>query len=469
MQLTTKVLLTLTLVIAVALVTASALIGRGLVAATRSYLNGRQQQQLSQLAQEAGQQYAQSGDWSQVQAWLDQSATLMPGYGMMAGMRGQGRGNAMRGNQAAPDAVRQVLLVDVASGAPLGANAAAPDRDLVALAAPVTVDGRDVARLVPLSATARLGPDEEALLAQVNQAILWSGLAAGLVALLVGSLLIASILSPLHKLEGGVARVAQGDLSARVAVHSRDEIGRLSESFNSMAASLEEQERLRQRMVTDIAHELRTPLSVIQGNLQAILDGVYPLEMAEVRTVLEETQLLARLVNDLHELAQAEAGQLALARQIVPVASVLGHMAEAFEPLAAGQQVALQVELPAAALQVDADPDRLQQILHNLLGNALRHTPAAGRILLSARAGLADSVRFWVQDSGPGLAAEDLPFVFDRFYRGDPSRARPAAYTSGAGLGLAIVKALVEAHGGAVGVESTPGHGATFWFDLPAA
>jgi signal transduction histidine kinase len=233
-----------------------------------------------------------------------------------------------------------------------------------------------------------------------------------------------------------------------------------------MAANLQQQEVLRQRLVADIAHELRTPLSVVQGNLQAILDGVFPLELDEIRTVQEEARLIARLVTDLHELAQAEAGRLPLVRQQVKVATVIQHMANSFRPLAAEKDITLITDLPAGSLTVDADPDRLHQILTNLLGNAIRHTPKDGEVRLAAVEQI-DSIRFSVANSGQGIEPEDLPHIFDRFYRVDTSRERDDNFATNAGLGLAIVKALVEAHGGEIWVESTPGEVAKFTFELP--
>ena len=236
-----------------------------------------------------------------------------------------------------------------------------------------------------------------------------------------------------------------------------------------MAANLQHQESLRQRMVADIAHELRTPLSVIQGNLQAILDNVYPLTTEEVRTIYSETELLSRLVTDLHDLAQAEAGQLLLTRQQISVTNILGRMAEIFRPMADQKGVKLTTLPPNPDVSVSADPDRLQQVFHNLLGNAFRHTPPGGQIELGAKLGSAGSARFWVQNTGAGIAADQLPFVFDRFYRIDRSRSRSDGYTSGAGLGLAIAKAIIESHGGTVGADSRLGIDVVFWFELPVA
>jgi two-component system OmpR family sensor kinase/two-component system sensor histidine kinase BaeS len=350
------------------------------------------------------------------------------------------------------------------------------DAAILEKGAPVVVDGATVARLVSLRTPGQMGYAEEALMAQVQTAIMLSALIAGVLALAIGALLVASVLQPLRAVERTVTAVANGNLTARVAVRGQDEIANLGSAVNNMAETLQAQEALRQRLVSDVAHELRTPLSVIQGNLQAILDGIYPLYAEEIRTVLDETQLLSRLVTDLHELAQAEAGRLPLQRQQLPVASILSHLSDLYAPIAAQKGIALHVAPPPAQLEVNADPDRLQQILHNLVGNALRHTPNGETIHIRSEvengrentSHASGAVRFTIQDTGSGINAGDLPFVFERFYRGEAGRPRPTEPVAGAGLGLAIAKALVQAHGGQIGVYATTPHGATFWFTLPA-
>jgi signal transduction histidine kinase len=477
-NLTAKVMLTLALVIGVALLTASLLIGRSAGAAYRNYVAGSRHQRLEQAAALAGQLYAETGSWAEVQAQLNQ-VEGMPGH------QGQGRGQGKRRGQEMEQthpgqggpAGGDYLLVDSQSGEPLVDDGPPLDAEMLISAAPVVVNGEEVARLAAVAPLDAMGSAEQAMLEQVQRAILWSALVAAGVALLLGALLVSSILRPLRRLEEGVARVAHGELDARVPVQSKDEIGQLATQFNRMAANLQEQEALRQRLVGDIAHELRTPLSVVQGGLQAILDGVYPLEMDEVRTIYDETQLLSRLISDLHELAQAEAGRLPLVRQPIAAETALIQMAARFRSLAEPRAIEMRVEPPAPPLSVDADPDRLQQILHNLLGNAVRHTPDGGWIELGAETADDKWVRFRVSNSGPGIPPAQLPHVFERFYRGDASRTRGEQetaedvkdfdYTSGAGLGLAIVKALALAHGGQVGVESVVDERTTFWFELP--
>ncbi len=304
----------------------------------------------------------------------------------------------------------------------------------------------------------------QAVLGTFNQTLLLAAVAGGGVALVLTAGLSRGIVGPVEDLTRAVRRMAQGDRRQRVTVRSRDEIGELARAFNLMADSVGEAEQLRRQMVSDIAHELRTPLTNIRGYLEAVRDGVITAEPSVIDSLHEEAMLLNRLVADLQELALAEAGQLKLAQQPVAVADVVEKTVNTLRPLfAAGP--AVRVDLPADLPLVTADPERLGQVLRNLLTNAQHHTPAAGEIVVAAQVAGA-TVEITVRDSGCGIAAEHLPYVFERFYRADQARARA---TGGAGLGLAIVKQLVEAHGGQVRVESRPGGGATFAFTLPLA
>ena len=306
---------------------------------------------------------------------------------------------------------------------------------------------------------------ERDFLANVNRALLVGVAVGGLVAILLTVILAKRLLRPVAQLTAAVQRMEAGDLTARVAVVSDDEVGRLAHAFNALAGSLARQEQLRRNMVNDVAHELLTPLTNISGYLEAAQDGLIAPDAALVDNLSEETLLLRRLVDDLQELALAEAGQLRLQRQIVAVATLITQSAEALKPQADARGVRFRVELPADLPPVDADPGRIGQVLRNLLHNALTHTPTGGAITLSARPH--DTlVAISVRDTGAGIPPEHLPFVFERFYRADRSRAR---VTGGAGLGLAIVKQLVMAHGGNVTVQSVVGQGSTFTFTLPSA
>lgn len=284
-------------------------------------------------------------------------------------------------------------------------------------------------------------------------------LLAALVTVFAGRRLVRPILA----LTGAAQRMAAGDRAARVPVSGNDEVSRLGHAFNAMASSIERNEQQRRVMVSDVAHELRTPLSNIRGYLEAGEDGVVPLDRTLIRSLLEETALLERLVSDLQELALADAGMLRLhpeERDVTELAqqAVAAHRTQAE---AAGVSLGLSASGPAIA---EVDPARIRQALGNLVANAVKFTPAGGSVSVSVRGG-GEGVELAVTDTGPGISPEHLPHLFDRFYRADPSRSRS---TGGSGLGLAITKHLVEAHDGWVGVSSTPGRGSVFTIRLPA-
>jgi signal transduction histidine kinase len=310
---------------------------------------------------------------------------------------------------------------------------------------------------------AREGP-EPRFVTTVNRWLLLSALAALALGFALSMALSRRILGPVEAITDAARRMEAGDLTHRVAATSADEIGDLARAFNAMADAVARSESLRRALVADVAHELRTPLTNLRCQIEAVQDGLSVMDGAALRSLHEETLLLARLVGDLQDLALAESGQLPLHTAAVPVAEVVGVALAAIRPIAAARAIVLQADVPAT-LAAHADRERLAQVLRNLLGNALTHTPHAGTIRVSGRVA-ADGVAIEVADSGGGIAPEHLPHVFDRFYRGDPSRARS---TGGAGLGLAIVKQLVEAQGGRVSVANVPGAGACFRFILPAS
>jgi signal transduction histidine kinase len=304
----------------------------------------------------------------------------------------------------------------------------------------------------------------QAIVGNLNRSLLLAAVAAGGVALVLTAGLSRGIVRPVEALTAAVRRMERGDRSQRVTVSSRDEIGELAHAFNAMADSVSSAEQLRRQMVSDIAHELRTPLTNIRGYLEAVRDGVVTAQPEVIESLYEESMLLNRLITDLQELALAEAGQLALERQPMALAEAIEKTIAALGPPLCGGP-ALSTNVPADLPPVMADAERVGQILRNLLTNARHHTPPEGTITIQARA-LPAAVEVDVADTGSGIAAEHLPYVFERFYRADPARARA---TGGAGLGLAIVRQLVEAHGGQVRVESVVGRGTTFTFTLPRA
>jgi signal transduction histidine kinase len=288
-------------------------------------------------------------------------------------------------------------------------------------------------------------------------------LIGGLVAVIVMLAISHRIIQPVERLTAAAHQMEKGDLTARVNVQSSDEIGQLARAFNAMADGLAHQEQLRRNMVSDVAHELRTPLTNIRGYLEAAQDGVMPLDTALADNLYEEAMLLNRLADDLQELALAEAGQLRLERQPVAIGDVAQAAVEAVRPQADARGLRLSLDLPPDLPFVEADAHRVAQVLRNLLNNAMDFTPRGGQITLATRREGA-FVHTEVRDTGPGIAPEHLPYVFERFYRADKSRART---TGGAGLGLAIVKQLIEAQGGRVWVNSTLGAGSAFGFALP--
>jgi two-component system OmpR family sensor kinase/two-component system sensor histidine kinase BaeS len=332
---------------------------------------------------------------------------------------------------------------------------------------PIQADRRTVGYLEVVPATTG-GPtrQEQFLLERLGRDLLLVATVGGIGGILFGILMSRNLTAPLNHLAEAARAIGARNLSQRVEVSGSDEVIEVARAFNEMAAALEQVETLRRNLVADVAHELRTPLSVLQGNLRAILDDVYPLNKTEVTRLYDQTRLLSRLVNDLHELAQAEARQLPLNPQPTDLADLIHTTAATFAPVAEDKGVTLEAQVPPDLPSVLADPARLAQVLHNLLANALYHTPAGSTIWLRAgydtgKAGRPSHLWLAVQDSGEGIAPEHLPHVFERFYRADPARSRT---TGGAGLGLAIVRAIVEAHGGQVSAASdgVPGHGSTF-------
>ncbi|MFJ9444336.1 sensor histidine kinase [Kitasatospora sp. NPDC101235] len=270
---------------------------------------------------------------------------------------------------------------------------------------------------------------------------------------------------PLNALTRAARRMTDGDLSARVATTGRDEIAGLAAAFNAMAQRREQLEELRRTMVGDIAHELRTPLSNIRGWLEAVEDGIVTADGTLTSSLLEEALLLQHLIDDLRDLAAADAGELALHRRPVDAGDLLAQVATAHRARAQASGVTLTVEPVAATAgyEVFADPVRLRQMVGNLVTNAVRHTPAGGTVTLRTRLD-ADALLIEVADTGNGIAAADLPLVFERFWRAEKSRNRQSG---GSGLGLAIVRKLAEIHGGDVHAASTPGTGSVFTVRLP--
>jgi signal transduction histidine kinase len=294
---------------------------------------------------------------------------------------------------------------------------------------------------------------------------IWTGTGvAALLGVLLALWLAHRMVRPVVDLTSAARVIARGGTPPAVPVRGQDEIAELARAFNRMAERLAADEEQRRRLFAGIAHELRTPLSVIQGTLEGVLDRVLEATPERIATLHSQAVLLARLITDLRDLSLAQAGQLQLNLQEIDAGPIVRETLEALSPLADEHRVALRADVPRGLPRIDVDPDRLRQIAQNLVENAVRYTPAGGEIMVTMARDDGDGVRLAVSDTGAGVEAADLPHIFRHFYRADQSRARTSG---GMGLGLAIVKSLVEAHGGRVAVESAVGKGSTFTVTFP--
>jgi two-component system, OmpR family, sensor kinase len=392
--------------------------------------------------------YETTGSWNGVEQVFAQ-------YAAQYGGRGQGRG-------------RPPLLLAEANGniiydernQRVGAALSDSERSSVL---PVELNGVTVGYLL-LGAQGRgaAATNEQDFLDQLQRTLLIAALVAAGLGIAIGLVISRTVSRPLSQLARAARAFAAHNWDQRVQIQGTEEVAEVAFAFNDMADSLQQSETLRRNLMADVAHELRTPLTVLQGNLRAMLDGVYPLERGEIATLYDETRLLNRLVDDLRELALAEAGQLKLNVQPIDLLPLIGSTVANFMPVAEEHHVELTAQIDQA-VEVHADPDRVAQVLRNLIANALWHTLPQGTIDVEAQS-IDRGWRITVTDTGEGIAPEDLPHVFDRFYRSDKSRTR---HTGGSGLGLAIAKSLIETMGGQIGVESELGKGSCFWFTLP--
>ncbi len=407
--------------------------------------------------------YAQQGGWRGVQELVD---SLPPQMGMM----GHGGGMMEMGNGMMPAGPRLVLagpdgaVIADSAGDPLRRRA--PLHGSAGTAVEVVSGGQVVGRLLVGS---MMGPAFSAadrrFLGSVSTAVLLTSAAAVLLALLAGSLLFRHIVSPLRRLSRASERIAAGDLAVRVPENASDELGELAARFNAMAAALQDSRRRQRQLVADTAHELRTPVSLIQGTLEMMVEGIYPADRHRLEQLYEESRRLGRLVADMQDLSRADAGRMELSFTRVRIEEMLEEAVAPFRAVARGKGVDLQVGGAAPAEEVTADRDRLVRVLANLLANALRHTPDGGRIRVDMERS-ADRSRLvvCVQDSGPGIPAHEAERVFDRFYRTDGSRSRDSG---GSGLGLAISREIVTAHGGRIWVDAACRAGARVCFSIP--
>jgi len=411
--------------------------------------------------------YAEYGSWQGVEGVL---GGVGRGQGQGLGMmHGQGQGMMMGQRMRLADA--QGLVVADTDASPAGSLSAAE----LEAAIPLEVNGRTVGYLTWEGGMTFNAADQTFLLSRLTGAAISAGLIAGGLSLLLALLLSYNLMRPVRELTQAARRLGERDLSQRVRVSGKDELAELAQAFNRMAGSLQQAEESRRALTADIAHELRTPLAVQRANLEAFQDGVYPLTPSNLAPVMEQNLLLTRLVDDLRILALADAGQLTLERTLTDLPDLLHRVVERFQLHAANRNISLRLEPFEASnsFNLYADSQRIEQILANLLSNALRHTPEGGQITVrispgspagAETAGLGhQEVWISVHDSGPGISPDALPHVFERFYRADRSRSRSEG---GSGLGLAIARQLSEAHGGTLTVANHPQGGAVFTLTL---
>ncbi len=302
------------------------------------------------------------------------------------------------------------------------------------------------------------------LLGRANESGAIPSVLFGALGLLVALLLLMLVIGlrrlamPLGEIIEAAGRVEQGDFSARVRARGPRELRLLGRAFNDMARRLQLTEAQRQALLADVTHELRTPVAVIQGNLEGVLDGVYPADEEHLGPVLEEVRQLSHLIDDLRTLSQSESGALELRREPTDMAVLAGEVAAAFRLQAEALGIELTVDAPDDLPLAEVDPVRLREVVVNLIANSLRHTPEGGKVTVGIGQDTG-RIRLSVEDNGAGIPPEDLPHIFDRFYKSPGS--------SGSGLGLTIAKSLVEAHGGTISAESDPGRGTAIRISMP--
>ncbi len=403
--------------------------------------------------------YQATGSWDH--GWDTLQALIQPsGEGRGRGQGpGGGVGLEIRSNLRLSDA--QGNLVQNPTN-PAQANQVSAET--LSAAIPLVVNRETVGYLVlPEGVEASNTGMEQVLLERLNRASLNAALLGGGLALILAFIFSSYLIRPLQAVMRAADKMSAGDLSQRVTLRGSGEIAELGNAFNQMAQSLEDAENRRKAMTADIAHELRNPLAIQRANLEALQDGVYDLAPENLGPVLEQNKLLTRLVGDLRTLALTDAGELNLQRQSLDMVNLVSKVLERFQNFASTRQLRIHNDLPENCPSVEADPQRIEQVLVNIIENAIRHTPAGGTIYLAASCS-EQAVEISIRDTGPGILKAALPHIFERFYRVDRSRSRDQG---GSGLGLAIARNLVESHGGSLTAENHPDGGAVFKIVLP--
>lgn len=428
-------------------------------------------QQRGGLAQALADYYIENGSWRAIAAdWRDIQEQIGPQYQAPVPVEGLPPDDRriQKGDEFDPDR-RSLFGLAAADGQVL----IAADRDyppgsqlptyILNRGTPIEVDGRTVGILLTNTRPTNFNPAEAMFLQRMNQGLLLAMVGALLFSLAAGILLARTLTRPLLALTDAAQNIARGKLEQQVKITSNDEIGQLAGAFNQMSQEVARANQLRQQMTADIAHDLRTPLTVIGGYIESMRDGVLQPTPQRLSIIYEEIERLQSMVNDLRMLSQVDAGELSLNPQKLNPHQILEHAAELFQHHAHQQNITLSIKEGEPVPAIFVDEARMMQVMDNVISNALRYTPAGGKITLSAQSS-PGGVELLIQDNGSGIPTEELPLVFNRFHRADKSRHSESGES---GLGLAIVKALVEAQKGRVWAESTMGQGTTIHLEFP--
>lgn len=424
-------------------------------------------QQMAAVSERLVEFYRQNGSWDGVEDVIRRAAPGQqeggagdPSVNEPAGQGMAGQGRAVPPGYGLVDASGVVLL----PVGPLKVGDQAPP-DLLRRSSPIVFDGEEVGLIVNDREPPMLTREEELFRDEIGRAVLLAAAGVGAVALVVSVVLGGAVTRPVKEMTAAAEEIASGNLDQEVPVRTKDELGTLARAFNRMSGQLDRANRARERMTADIAHDLRTPLTVISGHLEGLSEGVLRPTRERFELMHRETQSLLRMVQDLRTLSLTDAGELKLYRVPTQVEEILERTMQAHAPAAAAGEVSLSVDCREDVPSVNVDPQRMAQVLDNLVSNALRYTGRGGSIRLEGDV-QGGQVLIRVSDTGKGIHPDNLPYVFERFYRSDTARFQK---DSESGLGLAIVKGIIDAHGGTISVESAYGEGTEFTIKLPPA
>lgn len=402
--------------------------------------------------------HQQNGSWDGVDFLVvEDNERPQPGMGM-----GQGPGGGQHMVMMQPFTLTDENGNVIVSNGKFAVGEKIPKEEL-ALGQVITENNEVIGILLPFRESFQGNPRELEFIERTNLTLLYGALIGAVIALFLGIFLSRTITRPIRELTQATHAVSEGDLAQQVTIHSNDELGDLAKAFNKMSAELSRSVNTRKQMTADIAHELRTPLSLILGHAEAVHDGVLPPTKENFEIIREEAARLNHLVDDLRTLSLADAGELSINLQTIEPGQLLQEVSSLYQIQTQKKNITFELDIASHLPTLELDPGRMTQVLTNILDNALRHTPENGQIVLSAKKS-DDRVEIVVQDSGPGLSPADINRIFERFYRADSSRQRE---DGGSGLGLAIAKSIVQAHNGKLSAESGAGNGLRVIISLP--